>query len=145
MTKLRTTLTIDEEVFRAVRIKAARTGKRDSQVIEESLRRDLGLDHLEDVWARVELRAVLGREKFRRYIDLASVDKYVDRLKGDATVVADPKDRGPLRASDPADDYLIDLAFSQKAIPVSGDKHLRALCGNGAPILAPRDLLAAVA
>lgn len=54
MSKTRTTLTIDEDVFRAVKIKAARTGKRDSQVIEESLRRDLGLDDLEDIWARVK-------------------------------------------------------------------------------------------
>ncbi len=54
MSKTRTTLTIDEDVFRAVKIKAARTGKRDSQVIEESLRRDLGLNDLEDIWARVK-------------------------------------------------------------------------------------------
>ncbi|MGC1165778.1 MAG: hypothetical protein WA862_06695 [Solirubrobacterales bacterium] len=53
MPKSRTTLTLDEEVFRAVKVKAARTGKRDSQVIEESLRRDLGLDTLRDIWARV--------------------------------------------------------------------------------------------
>lgn len=54
MPKTRTTLTIDEDVFRAVKIKAARTGKRDSQVIEESLRRDLGLNDLEDIWAKVK-------------------------------------------------------------------------------------------
>jgi hypothetical protein len=53
MPKARTTVSLDEEVFRAVKIKAARTGKRDSQVIEESLRRDLGLDGLEDIWAKV--------------------------------------------------------------------------------------------
>jgi hypothetical protein len=53
MAKARTTLTLDEEVFRAVRIEAARSGKRDSQVIEESLRRDLGLDALKNIWARV--------------------------------------------------------------------------------------------
>lgn len=53
MSKTRTTVTIDEDVFRAVKVKAARTGKRDSQVIEESLRRDLGLDDLEEIWARV--------------------------------------------------------------------------------------------
>jgi hypothetical protein len=53
MPKTRTTLTIDEDVFRAVKIKAARTGKRDSQVIEESLRRDLGVGALEDIWAKV--------------------------------------------------------------------------------------------
>jgi hypothetical protein len=53
MAKIRTTVTLDEEVFRAVKIKAAQTGKRDSQVIEESLRRDLGVDDLADNWARV--------------------------------------------------------------------------------------------
>lgn len=54
MAKTRTTLTVDEDVLRAVRIKAARTGKRDSEVIEESLRRDLGLNRLEELWARVK-------------------------------------------------------------------------------------------
>jgi gamma-glutamyl:cysteine ligase YbdK (ATP-grasp superfamily) len=53
MAKARTTVTLDEDVFRAIKIKAARTGKRDSQVIEESLRRDLGLDDLAELWAKV--------------------------------------------------------------------------------------------
>jgi len=53
MPKARTTVTLDEEVFRAVKLKAARTGKRDSQVIEESLRRDLGLSDLADIWEKV--------------------------------------------------------------------------------------------
>ena len=53
MSKARTTVTLDEDVFRAVKIKAARTGQRDSQVIEESLRRDLGLDDLAEIWAKV--------------------------------------------------------------------------------------------
>jgi hypothetical protein len=38
-----------------VKIRAARTGKGDSQVIEESLRRDLGLDLLERLWERNQL------------------------------------------------------------------------------------------
>jgi gamma-glutamyl:cysteine ligase YbdK (ATP-grasp superfamily) len=53
MSKARTTVTLDEDVFRAVKIKAARTGQRDSQVIEESLRRDLGVDDLAEIWAKV--------------------------------------------------------------------------------------------
>ena len=52
MSKVRTTLTIDESVMRAVKMRAARTGRGDSQVIEESLRRDLGLDLLERLWTR---------------------------------------------------------------------------------------------
>lgn len=54
MSKVRTTVTLDEAVLRAVKVEAARNGKRDSQVIEESLRRDLGLGDLADIWARVE-------------------------------------------------------------------------------------------
>jgi len=50
MRKVRTTVTLDEDVLRWVRVRAARQGKGDSQVIEESLRRDLGLDLLERLW-----------------------------------------------------------------------------------------------
>ena len=50
MAKVRTTLTIDEDVLRAVKVRAARTGKGDSEVIEEALRRELGLDLLERLW-----------------------------------------------------------------------------------------------
>ena len=55
MPKARTTVTLDERVLRAVRIKAARSGRRDSDVIEEALRRDLGLDLLERAWERADL------------------------------------------------------------------------------------------
>jgi putative PIN family toxin of toxin-antitoxin system len=48
-------VTIDERVMRALRVKAARTGRRDSDVIEEALRRDLGFDLLERVWERAGL------------------------------------------------------------------------------------------
>jgi gamma-glutamyl:cysteine ligase YbdK (ATP-grasp superfamily) len=53
MSKTRTTVSLEEDVFRAVKIKAARTGKRDSEVIEEALRRDLGLDALAQLWAKI--------------------------------------------------------------------------------------------
>jgi Ribbon-helix-helix protein, copG family len=53
--KVRTTVTIDEAVLKAVKIRAARRGQGDSEVIEESLRRDLGLDLLERLWAKNEL------------------------------------------------------------------------------------------
>ena len=54
MRKARTRVIVDEEVLQAVRTKAARTGKPDSEVIEESLRRDLGLDGLARFWGRVK-------------------------------------------------------------------------------------------
>ncbi len=52
MSKVRTTLTIEQDVLRAVKVRAARTGKGESEVIEEALRRDLGLDLLERLWAK---------------------------------------------------------------------------------------------
>jgi hypothetical protein len=55
MPKTRTTLTIDDDVLRAVKVRAARTGKGDSEVIEEALRQHLGLDLLDRLWARNDL------------------------------------------------------------------------------------------
>jgi hypothetical protein len=74
MSKVRTTLTIDESVMRAVKMRAARTGRGDSQVIEESLRRDMGLDLLERLWEKnnlaegdVEALAVEAQHKTRSH------------------------------------------------------------------------------
>lgn len=55
MAKTRTTVTLDEQVLKAVRIRAARTGKGDSAVIEEALRRHLGLDLMERLWSSNDL------------------------------------------------------------------------------------------
>ncbi len=55
MSKVRTTVTLDEGVLRAVKVLAARTGKGDSQVIEEALRKDLGFDLLDRLWAKADL------------------------------------------------------------------------------------------
>lgn len=73
VSRIRTTLTIDEEVLRAVKVRAARSGKGDSQVIEDALRRDLGLDLLERLWKRndvpeddAEALAIEAQHKTRR-------------------------------------------------------------------------------
>ena len=55
MTKVRTTLTVDSDVLRAVKVRAARFGMGDSDVIEAALRRDLGLDLLDRLWAMNDL------------------------------------------------------------------------------------------
>jgi hypothetical protein len=55
MPKVRTTLTIDEDVLKWVKIRAARTGVSDSAVIEGSLRRDLKLDVLDELWSKATL------------------------------------------------------------------------------------------
>ena len=46
---------IDEDLLRAVKVRAARLGQRDSQVIEDAVRRALGFDVLERLWARNDL------------------------------------------------------------------------------------------
>jgi hypothetical protein len=51
MAKVRTTLTVDADLLRAVKVRAARTGKGDSEVIEEAIRRDLGFELLDRIWA----------------------------------------------------------------------------------------------
>jgi len=51
MAKTRTTVTIEDEVLRGVKVRAARTGKSERQVTEEALRRDFGLDLLDQIWA----------------------------------------------------------------------------------------------
>ena len=55
MPKTRTTLTIDDDVLRAVKVRAARTGKRDSEVIEEAVRGALGLDLLDRIWEGTDM------------------------------------------------------------------------------------------
>ncbi len=55
MAKVRTTLTIDEDVLRAVKVRGARMGKGDSEVIEQALRRELGLDLLDRLWQSNDL------------------------------------------------------------------------------------------
>jgi Ribbon-helix-helix protein, copG family len=55
MPKVRTTLTVEEAVLRAVKVRAARAGKGDSEIIEEALRRELGFDLLDRLWRRNDL------------------------------------------------------------------------------------------
>ena len=48
---------IDEDLMRAVKVKAARLGRGDSEVIEDAVRRDLGLDLLQRLWDKSDLGA----------------------------------------------------------------------------------------
>ena len=53
--KKKVTLYVDAEVMRAARVRAARTDRRDSEVVEEALRAYLGFDVLASVWSRSAL------------------------------------------------------------------------------------------
>jgi putative PIN family toxin of toxin-antitoxin system len=88
-----------------------------------------------------ELESVLGREKFRRYVDLDAVAAYLDLLRHDAQLTAEPETPPPIRCADPDDDYLIALAHSRSAALVSGDQHLLELAGR-IPVFSPAKFLA---
>jgi Arc/MetJ family transcription regulator len=53
--RTKTTIYIDDEVLQATRLLAAREGKEENEIFEEAIRRHLGLDVLDDIWARSDL------------------------------------------------------------------------------------------
>ena len=59
MSRKKVTFYLDEGVLRAARVRAARSDRRDSEIVEDALRAYLGFDAVERVWARSDL----GEEK----------------------------------------------------------------------------------
>lgn len=55
MARKKATVYLDEELLRGAKIMAARTDRKDYEVFEEALRRYLGVEVLEKVWARSDL------------------------------------------------------------------------------------------
>jgi hypothetical protein len=55
MAKKKATVYVEEDVLRAARVAAARAGTRDSEVVEAALRRYLGFELLDQIWARSDL------------------------------------------------------------------------------------------
>lgn len=88
-----------------------------------------------------ELRDVLSRPKFRRWVSRDAAMTYVDGIHGSATIADDPSRRPPV-SPDPDDDYLVALARSASATwLVSGDQHLVSLGEVQPPVLTPRRFL----
>jgi len=85
-----------------------------------------------------ELESVLLRKKFRRYVDLAGVAAYLDLLRREAQLAANPEAPPPIRCKDPDDDYLIALAHSQSAALVSADSDLLELADK-IPVFSPAE------
>lgn len=92
-----------------------------------------------------ELSEVLGRERFRRYLDLESAMAYVAELERLGEAWDDPADV-PRVTRDPTDDDLIALARAAEVDTiVSGDLDLASLELPDLAVLSPRGLLEAVA
>lgn len=53
--KRKVTFYLGDDVLRAARVRAARSNRRDSEIIEEALRAFLGFDVVERVWERSDL------------------------------------------------------------------------------------------
>jgi putative PIN family toxin of toxin-antitoxin system len=72
-----------------------------------------------------ELREVLRRDKFRRYVSQEEADAYVELIRTESVIHADPVPSLEPLSADPDDEYLIDLARDAQADAiVSGDAHL---------------------
>lgn len=88
-----------------------------------------------------ELREVLRREKFRRYVTHEEVDAFLGLLRAEGIHVDDPEPGPEGFSADPADECLIALA---RSVPcdalVSGDAHLTTL-RDRIPVLTPREFL----
>ena len=89
-----------------------------------------------------ELRTVLARERFRRWISVPESEIFVRRLEREAEQWADPADV-PAMTGDPKDDYLVALYLDCDAdLLVSGDSDLLDLEAEDVDVLTPGDLLA---
>ncbi len=88
-----------------------------------------------------ELRDVLTRDRFRRWISTDEAELFVTRLESEAEPWDDPVDV-PAVTADPKDDYLVALYRDCNAdLLVSGDSDLIDLDVDDVTVLTPRDLL----
>ncbi len=88
-----------------------------------------------------ELRAVLGRDKFRPYVSLDEVEEFVELIRRESTAMEDPEPPTVRLSEDPGDEYLIQLARAARADAlVSGDPHLTRLRSR-IPVESPREFL----
>ncbi len=67
MARKKTTVYIDETLLRAVKVAAAPSGKREHEVFEEALRKQLGLtEAVERIWARIGSEVAPSEEEAAR-------------------------------------------------------------------------------
>ncbi len=88
----------------------------------------------------VELERALGYPKLRGRVSPAEAAELVELLRAGGHLADDPV-ATPRRSPDAGDDYLIALAEAERAILVSGDRHILGLAGTF-PIRTPTEFLA---
>ena len=90
-----------------------------------------------------ELKRGLAYPKLAERITPEESAALVDWLRREAIVVEDPAEAPTSRSEDPGDDYLLALAEVERAVLVSGDRHLLALTDE-LPVLTVREFLVIV-
>ena len=90
-----------------------------------------------------ELRRALAYPKLERLVTSADADGFVAWIGRSALLATDPDGEPPVRAVDPADDYLLALAAAERAVLVSGDAHLTVLADRF-PVRTPAAFLASL-
>jgi putative PIN family toxin of toxin-antitoxin system len=83
-----------------------------------------------------ELERVLTYPKVRSRITARDAADFITMLRDGAVLAADPSGF-PRRSADSGDDYLLALAESERAVLVSGDRHLLDL-SREFPVRTPR-------
>jgi putative PIN family toxin of toxin-antitoxin system len=89
-----------------------------------------------------ELERALAHPKLQAHVDEDDAAAFVLLLRRAAVLAPEPP-LGSHRSADPGDDYLLALAEAERAVLVSGDRHLLEL--TDLPILAARAFLDALA
>lgn len=89
-----------------------------------------------------ELERALVYPKLRTRIDAGEAAGIVILLRHGAILASDPP-AGARRSADPGDEYLLDLAESERAVLVTGDRHLLDLADD-LPIQTARTFLEAL-
>jgi putative PIN family toxin of toxin-antitoxin system len=83
-----------------------------------------------------EVERALAYPKLRSRVAAEDASEFVSVLRDGAVLAADPSGF-PRRSADSGDDYLLALAESERAVLVSGDRHLLDL-SRDFPIRTPR-------
>jgi putative PIN family toxin of toxin-antitoxin system len=90
-----------------------------------------------------ELRRALAYPRIAERITANETAELLDWLRREALIVEDPDAAPGSRSEDPGDDYLVALAETERAVLVSGDRHLLALTSE-LPVLTPREFLVTI-
>jgi uncharacterized protein len=90
-----------------------------------------------------ELERALAYPKLAERIRADEASGLIDWLRREAILVDDPAEPPTSRSEDPVDDYLLVLAEEERAVLVSGDRHLLALTEE-LPVLTVREFLVTI-